>query len=148
METLDQNIQSSDNSMKVSADAKYNLSVISKWAKFLAIMGFISVGILGIASIFMIGAGSTRSFGGGQLIGTGFTYLILAVVYIFPSLYLLRSANHLATACNKDSQGSFELGMENMKSLFKFAGIFTIVFISLYILIAMFAAFALSARTF
>jgi hypothetical protein len=148
MDTLDQNFHSDKSGIRVSNDAKANFITIGKWVKFLGIMGFISVGFLAILALIMIIGGSTVSLGGEQMMLIGFLYLVIAGVYIYPALYLVRTSKHLSEAFNRDSQSSFELGVENMKSFFKFVGIFTIVVISLYILMILVAVFAASASRF
>ena len=59
-----------------------------KWAQFLAILGFIGAGLIAIMAIFagsmfsgMIGAGG---------IAVTVLYLLMALLYFFPSLYLFR----------------------------------------------------------
>jgi hypothetical protein len=148
MDTLDQNFHSDKSGIRVSNDAKANFITIGKWVKFLGIMGFISVGFLAILALIMIIGGSSVSLGGEQMMLIGFLYLVIAGVYIYPALYLVRTSKHLSEAFNRDSQSSFELGVENMKSFFKFVGIFTIVVISLYILMILVAVFAASASRF
>jgi hypothetical protein len=148
MDTLDQNFHSDKSGIRVSNDAKANFITIGKWVKFLGIMGFISVGFLAILALIMIIGGSSVSLGGEQMMLVGFLYLVIAGVYIYPALYLVRTSKHLSEAFNRDSQSSFELGVENMKSFFKFVGIFTIVVISLYILMILVAVFAASASRF
>jgi len=148
MDTLDQNFHSDKSGIRVSNDAKANFITIGKWVKFLGIMGFISVGFLAILALIMIIGGSSVSLGGEQMMLIGFLYLVIAGVYIYPALYLARTSKHLSEAFNRDSQSSFELGVENMKSFFKFVGIFTIVVISLYILMILVAVFAASASRF
>lgn len=148
MDTLDQHVHSDNNGIKVTSDAKTNFITISKWVRFLGVMGFVSVGLLAIVAFFMIIAGSTTSFGGEQMLILGLVYLIMACVYVFPALYLWRTSVHLINAFSKDSQSSFELGIENMKSFFKFVGIITIVIVSLYLLLIFFALFAATAYRF
>lgn len=53
-ETLDQNIELESDKLKISNSIKENLITTAKWARFLAIVGFIFVGILGIASLFLV----------------------------------------------------------------------------------------------
>lgn len=148
METLDQHVNSSDSGIKVSQDAKSNFITIGKWTRFLGVIGFISVGLLGIAALFMIIVGGSSSYVGEQMMFLGLIYLIMAGIYVFPALYLVRTANHLLEAFERDKVASFEMGVENLKSFFKFVGIFTIVVMSMYILILLFAMVAGASRGF
>ncbi len=131
METLDQNIELDNEKLKISNSIKENLIITAKWARFLAVIGFIFVGILGIASLFLIV--TSLASGYGPLIFISFVYIILTVVMLFPALYLIRFAMATEKGLGSNKQGEFDYAIENMKSLFKFTGIYTIVMIALYI---------------
>lgn len=131
MDTLDQNIELDNEKLKISNSIKENLMITAKWARFLAIVGFIFVGILGIASLFLIV--TSLASGYGPLIFISFVYIILTIVMLFPALYLIRFAAAAEKGLGSNKQGEFDYAIENMKSLFKFSGIYTIVMIALYI---------------
>ena len=78
----------------------------------------------------MIGAG-----------GLAFTvlYLLMALLYFFPSLYLFRFSEKSNKALYKKDSDELEAAMGNLKSTFKFYGVSAIVFISLYLLFFIFA---------
>ena len=108
-----------------------------KWAQFLAILGFIGTGMLAIMAIFagsmfsgMIGAGG---------IAVTVLYLLMALLYFFPSLYLFRFSEKSNRALYKKDSDELEAAMGNLKSTFKFYGVSAIVFISLYLLFFIFA---------
>lgn len=130
-ETLDQNIELESDKLKISNSIKENLITTAKWARFLAIVGFIFVGILGIASLFLVV--TSLASGYGPLIFVSLIYVILTIVMLFPALYLIRFAVATEKGLNSNKQGEFDYAIENMKSLFKFSGIYTIVMIALYV---------------
>lgn len=103
-----------------------------KWAQFLAILGFIGTGMIAIGSMFsgMIGAGG---------IAITVLYLLMALLYFFPSLYLFRFSEKSNRALYKKDSDELEAAMGNLKSTFKFYGVSAIVFISLYLLFFIFA---------
>jgi hypothetical protein len=115
------------------------LSETAKWAKFLAIIGFIFCGLLLIVSLFagsimsamMSSMGSAGMFGGGMLTAI---YLILTAVYFFPCLYLFRFASQMQTAIQSNEQLKIQSSFRNLKSCFKFMGILFIVIIAIYVL--------------
>jgi hypothetical protein len=138
METFNENIKSTD-PILINNEIKEHLIEASKWAKFLAIMGYIAIGIMMLAAIFMVAVG--MPFGGeyaGGRIQTSliaFIYIIGAVIYIFPTNFLYKSSVSIRQGIESNDQASLTSGFENMKSLYKFIGIFTIVILSFYIVI-------------
>lgn len=122
----------------ITDDIKEHLKTISFWSKFLAIIGFVGVGIMLIAGIIMIIVGLfidtmakdvPFSF---SLMGV--LYIVLDVVYFFPTLYLFKSALKISAALNENNQFELTEAFKYQKSLFKFAGISTIAVIVIYIL--------------
>lgn len=107
----------------------------AKWGNFLAIIGYVLMGLLALLSLFMI-------FGMSHLIPNqtfpiwimGVVYLAMAGVYWFPVTYLYRFSAQMKQAVLSRSESLYVLGFANLKSLFKFFGIFTIVILALYAL--------------
>lgn len=143
MDTLDQHIELDSDKLRINNSIKENLITAAKWARFLAIMGFIFTGLMGIASLFLVVTALASGFG--PLVLMAFIYIGLTVVMIFPALYLIRFAGSIEKGLNSNRQGEFDFGIQNLKSLFKFSGIYTIVFIALYIVyIFVLASFGMS----
>ncbi|TSJ47670.1 hypothetical protein [Fluviicola chungangensis] len=133
MDTLDQNIELDSDKLKVSQSIREHLLTSAKWARFLAIVGFIFTGFTAIASLIMLITALSTGFG--PLIGMAFLYIGLTVAMIFPALYMIRFAGSITKGLNSNKQSEFEFGVQNLKSFYKFSGIFTIVFLSLYIIL-------------
>ncbi len=111
----------------------------SKWAKFLAVLGFISCGFIALAMLFFLLMGVSSDFPiVGEAMATGaimfIIYGLIFAIYFFTSLYLYRFANSLLTAVRTLDDSSFEEGFLNYKRCFKLIGILSLVMISLYIL--------------
>nr|WP_294858324.1 hypothetical protein [uncultured Fluviicola sp.] len=132
MDTLDQNIELDSDKLKITNSIKQNLITSAKWARFLAIIGFIFTGFLGIASLIMLVTAMTTGFA--PLILMALVYIVLTVVMLFPGLYLIRFAGATEKGLNTNKQSEFDFAIQNLKSLFKFMGIYTIVLIGIYIL--------------
>ena len=66
--------------------------------------------------------------------GVGLIYIAIAVVYYFPINYLHRFSKEMKLGVIGNDQQSVASGFENLKSLFKFMGIFTIITLSIYAL--------------
>ncbi|MGR3810623.1 hypothetical protein [Jiulongibacter sp. NS-SX5] len=122
---------------------KNDIIKASKWAKFLAVLGFIGSGFMALAGLVMIGlAGVFDSFketpGFGELGGFfaffPLLYLAVAVAYFFPSLYLYRFAEKSAGSAEFMQQEEMEKAFGYHFKLYRFVGVFTIAMFALYII--------------
>lgn len=127
----------------VSEEMRSYIYDTTKWARFLSIVGFILSAFLIIGS-FGIGAaissnptmlaqlGPLASIGG---IGVTVLYLLLALMYFYPSLLLFRFSNKARLGVLYGDQESLNNAMLSMKSLFKFWGVLTIIIMISYFLL-------------
>jgi len=112
----------------------------AKWGKFLSILGFILCGIMFLVAIMMsflmsgsipdIPASSAFPEFGGAVFGG--IYAFLAIIYLMPSLYLYRYSTNVKSAIESMNNEKLNLGLKNLKSMFKFMGIFAIVILVMY----------------
>jgi hypothetical protein len=121
----------------ISDEVRDYLLETTKWGSFLAIMGYIGMGFLCLAG-FMVSIGFSLA---GSSIDVGFPfwvlgiiYIIMAIVYYFPVTFLYRFSKNLKQGLLAGSNDLVTLGFENLKSLFRFMGILTIVVLSIYAL--------------
>ena len=110
-----------------------------KWAKLLAIVGFVFIGFMVIVAFSMGGLVSTiyelSEIPGLQYIGGTFVtimYLAMALLYFFPTLYLYRFAVKTKSALMLINVEELSTGLENLKSTFKFMGILMIIMLGFY----------------
>lgn len=137
-------MESLDNQLHISQAAKSYLFESAKWGKFLSIVGFVMSGLLVLLGLFMgtiFGMLSTYSpnplpFPSFLI---GIFYIGIALLYIFPCLYLYRFATQTKDALASNDSDTLTTALMNHKSLFKFMGICTIVVLCLYALILVFA---------
>jgi hypothetical protein len=123
--------------MSVNHEIKDYLLETSKWGKLLAIVGYIVIGLL-----ILLGFGVIVGFSVfGKITHIGFpmgffgiVYILIAVLYYFPVNYLNKFSDQIKKGVNSNDQQSVTSGFGNLKSLFKFMGIFTIVVLSMYAL--------------
>lgn len=117
----------------------------AKWCMFLAIVGFIFIGLMVIAGAFMSVAMSAipdnnPAFGGGMnpfmaIKGyLGVVYILIALLYFFPVYYLFNYAKGTKQAFESGNSEVLTNALVNLKSHHKFLGIMTIVMIVVYIL--------------
>jgi Family of unknown function (DUF5362) len=139
--------------LSIDQEAHSYLSETARWAKFLAIVGFVTCGIIAIVS-FVIGpilsATAFAALPNGGLGAAGAAmitavYLAVAVLYFFPCLFLLHFSVRLKAALRDSDQVKLTSSLQSQKKLFKFVGIMTIVILSLYALILAGAVIAAAA---
>ena len=126
------------------------LKEAAKWANFLAILGFVGIGLMVLLGVFVSFVfGAMDGFGGGSnpYSGLGISggmlglfYIVIALFYFFPVLYMYKFSRKMKSALYSNDTGELTESFKNLKSLFKFMGILAIVIISLYVLIFLFAA--------
>ena len=137
--------QTSENLFDLQIDHQSNsyLSEAAKWGKFLSIMGFIFCGLFVIVALFagtyiatsMRGFGNTSS--GAGVMGGGIVtvlYIIIALVYFFPCLYLFNFSSKMQAALRGNQQDVLNMAFRNLKSCFKFLGVLMIIMLCFWIL--------------
>ena len=134
MENIEQN------NLEVSKSVRASLDTMVYWSKFLAILGYIGIGFMllgAVAIIFTSSTGYLLDMDASGMIAA--IYLGIAVMYYFPVNYLYKFAKITRHALTSDSQNSLDFGLSNLASNFKFIGVFTLVIVSFYALIFLFA---------
>lgn len=157
---MEQNPSSSIFNLSIDPLAKSHLSETAKWARFLSIVGMISLVLMILFGLFfsrIFSSLSGNSFEGSE-VSSGWTagmgmamavvYIIIAIIWFFPFLYLLRFANTIKTAVNSNDQNALNVSFQNLKACFRYVGIVTIIVLALYALIFVFAIVGGAASTF
>lgn len=132
----------------LSNTSKNYLMEIAKWSKFFGIIGFVFVGLITIFSFFagtifsqmasmnpLLEDSGSGSYAG--ITGASFTiiYLLFGLLYFFPSLYIFKASNAMKLGLKNNDNDQLEEGFKNLKSTFKFWGIFTAIILGMYVLI-------------
>ncbi len=133
----------------VNETSKVHLKIAARWAKFLSIVGFIGCGIMILVSFFIgtifssINSMKSLAAAGNDMpvssvsgptfsyLMTGF-YLIFAILYFFPTLYLYRFATQLKLAIQHENQDYLDGSFQNISKMFRFIGICTVIMLLLY----------------
>lgn len=133
---IDSGSSFSNGQLTVSPIASDYLSETGKWGKFLAILGFCFVGLIILAGLF---AGTLFSAMGTPMPVPGFLvgliYVLIGLFYFFPVYYLFKFSSQVRGALMSKNSQELDLAFENLKSHYKFIGIFTIVILCIYVLI-------------
>lgn len=120
------------------------LKETSSWTYFLSILGFIGIGLMILGGLFFslamnhIPGGNPYADLGIDMSYFGMIYIVMALFYFFPVLYLFNFSRKMKTALSSNNNDELTAAFSNLKSHYKFIGIFSIVIISLYVLLFVF----------
>ncbi len=132
--------------MEINTSAKYTFISAAKWAKFISIYGFICCGICALFALLLIIAGFSMPpfdvFSGISTFLMGVFYLIVAVIPLFPSIFLMRFAKKIKKALEIEDSEMFAKGVDGLDSYFKFTGVLYIISIVFIFMIMLFGIVA------
>jgi hypothetical protein len=131
----------SESKLYITSQGSSDLKTTAKWANFLAILGFVGIGFMVLAGVLMIIfspiMNSSSTFGSSfafPIVLMGVLYILISVLYFFPTYYLYNFANKMKLAIITNNQDLIDESFKNLKKISKFIGIMTIVLISLYLI--------------
>lgn len=145
--------------LNIDAVTKSHLSVAATWAKFLAIMGFIACVLIVLAGFFastiLANMPTTRGFegfGNGREINTSaistvatVMYILLALLYFFPCLFLFNFASKMKTALLANDQNILNTSFQNLKKTFRYLGVLTIIVLCFWVISLLIGLLAVSS---
>ena len=132
------NSANSDAIISIPQESIHFFKETGKWAKLLAILGFVFIGFMIIAAFtmgtFMAAFGGEETFAFQGLV-MGLIYLVMAGLYFFPVLYLYKFSTSIKqTFVNMDA-ACFNTAIGNLKSHYKYIGVFTVIIMAFYAMI-------------
>jgi hypothetical protein len=122
----------------LSSTAQQFLNQTKPWVRFMSVMIFISSAFMALAGIalIMLGIGTSALYGtrgpfgslarGGN-IAAGFFYIILAILYMAPGVFLSRFASAIKLLQTSRSAQALEDALRYQKSFWRYVGILTII---------------------
>lgn len=123
--------------IEIGQDSLKDLDTTRRWTMFLAILGFIGIGILLFTGLF---AGAFLSVFKTSDMPLGFPewlvfimVLIFAAIYFFPVLFLFRFSRHTSNAVKSLDKLEMSKAFKNLRSYFVYIGILIIVVLAIYI---------------
>lgn len=128
--------------LQLDATLQASLANTARWARFLAIVGFVMCGLMvlmafSVGSIMSMVGQQTSSlmFMGSYMSGFVIViYLLVALLYFFPCLYLFRFARKTRMALHEQNQQELDASFRNMERFFRFVGILTLIMLVFYAL--------------
>lgn len=142
MDPLDNNFS---DRFELNAEIKSYLAEAARWAKFIAIVGFVGVGLMVIGALgasFFIGAMAPELQNSGMPFPTflfSVIYLILAAVAFFPILYLYRFSEKMQMAIRSGDNQTLTNAFYYLKAHYKYYGIMIAVILGFYAIGIIFA---------
>ena len=141
MEYSNENTQPSDLfELKIDTKAQEHLRVAIQWARIVAIVSFISLGVNFIEII----VGETAE--PIQLVGAIFGGLIGAAISLLIYIFLYKFATNMKTGLDSVNQDMFNIALRNLKTHFKVMGIIFIIALSLMVLFFLFFFIGLAGK--
>jgi hypothetical protein len=110
-----------------------SLQQTQPWARFMGIVGFVMVGLMVLIGVAAGAAGIAT--GDAEAAVLLVIYPLIALLYIFPSLHLVRYANRIRDFVAHGQQSQLEAALEAQRAFWKFIGIVTLVTILMTVLI-------------
>jgi hypothetical protein len=125
--------------IEIEGETLTQLNKTRKWAMFLAIIGFIFLGLMLI--IGLIAGTFLNTFNTGEKglgIPASLTFipvLLIGAIYFFPVLFLFRFSKHISHAIHTLDKLEFHKAVKNLKAYFAYIGILIIIMLSIYLII-------------
>ena len=137
METaiLDQVQEVQKGTIELSIESISYFNQIRKWTKFFSILGFLFIGLVIVGGIAISLFFSKFDQSGGKIpfVAMLLMYIVMAVIFFFPVLYMFNFSKSAKSAIENNNSYDLSIALKNLKSHFKYIGIFTIVILSIYI---------------
>lgn len=144
--------------LQVDDTVRANMLEMGRWGKFLAIVGFISMGLMILMGLFMLTAMSkvtmpASEFGDapmatgsafGSMMGGAmfFIYIILAALYFYPTYALYKYSVLVKRGINTEDQFTFNKAFGYLRGCFKYLGILVLIMICIYAMFFIFGGVA------
>lgn len=143
-----------NNDLQVSPASQTFLNEAARWGRFLSVIGFILCGLMVLVAFFIPTLlmrvypynqiASTMTSGVASIITIA--YILFALLFFFPCLYLYQFSVKMKAALIAVSQENFDTSLQNLKSLLKFYGILAIILLSFYALVFIISMLGLAMR--
>ena len=110
--------------VKVTGNMMDSLRSTKPWTKFLAILGFVGVGLMILLGAgFMIFANMFSQQKNGPPAFLGFFYILFAALYFMPAFYLYNYSSSIGNFLKNNGANDLETALAHQKSFWKFTGI-------------------------
>lgn len=129
-----------ENRLYITEENKKDMITTSRWGKFLAILGYLFIGLM-----VLIGLVATiGGFFAQGMFGSAFPfpiwifglfYLLISALYFMPVHKMYLMCDHMRKSVDGNNQQNLNSAFSNLAKLYKYSGIMVIVMILLYFLL-------------
>jgi hypothetical protein len=120
----------------LTQEAVAHLNQIRKWTMFFSILGFVCIGLIIVAGLVLVivmpSLGSENPMGGMPLVLMAIVYIILAVIYFVPMLFLYRFSVHAKSSLANSDANDLAYALKNLNSHFTFFGVLALILLGIY----------------
>lgn len=143
--------------LTIDLNSRTHLSETAGWTRFLAIAGFIFIGLMICWGILMPAfmennlsrynrAGVQPPFSTSMYTVMMLVYVIIfGSIYFFPCLFTLRFSNRVKKSLRTNDQEMLSSAFKNLKITVRYLGVLTIIFLSIFIIALLVFVVALSS---
>jgi len=139
---------SDDRKIEIGPEVLDHLNSTRKWTTFLAILGFIFLGLLLIAglatSLFLTTFNTTEANLGIPESMMILIFIVIGAIYFFPVFFLFRFSRNIRDAIQNLDQQKLQKGFRNLRLYFTYIGIMIIVVLTIYLVALLFAGASMS----
>jgi len=126
--------------IELEEDSLRDLDITRKWSMFMAILGFIGLGlmlIIGIVAALFLSVFNAGSIQDAPSLGflPGAILMVLSVVYFFPLLYLYRFSKHTGIAVRDTDKSQMQKAIRYLKKYYVYVGILLIIVLVVYFVV-------------
>jgi ABC-type multidrug transport system fused ATPase/permease subunit len=134
--------------LSIEPETKVHLLETARWARFLAIVGMVCLGLLVVFGLFysiwissainrlqsQMSFPSQTAYDRGIAAGSALMFVVMAVVGFFPLLYMFRFSSQMRTALYGNDQENLNSSFRNLKRYFRYFGVITLVGMGIWII--------------
>ena len=139
---------SEDRKIEMNSEILDSLNSTRKWTTFLAVLGFIFLGLLIIAglatSLFLTTFNTTEANLGIPESFMILIFIVIGAIYFFPVFFLFRFSRNIRDAIQNLDQQKLQKGFRNLRLYFTYIGIMVIVVLTIYVVALLFAGASMS----
>ena len=133
--------------IELEEDSLRDLDKTRKWAMFIAILGFIGLGlmlIIGIGTAIFLSVFKSETIPDAASWGflPGAIMIVFCVIYFFPILYLYRFSKHTGIAVSTIDKSQMQQAIRYLRKFYVYMGILLIIMLVVY-----FVAFIVSGAS-
>lgn len=125
--------------IELEEDTLKDLDTTRKWSMFIAILGFIAIGIMlliGLIAGVFLSVTKTQeiNLGAGESILIFGLLLLFGVIYFFPIMYLYRFSKHAGNAVRALDKEQMQKAFRYLRKYYVFIGITIIIVLVIYVI--------------